>query len=46
MRGRLIIFKLTESIGSQGKQKNQNIFIVAGCKEIFLRDNKIDKKFR
>lgn len=42
----LIIFKLKVFISSQGKQKTRCIFIVAGCKEIFLRGNEIDKTFR
>lgn len=42
----LIIFKLKVFISSQGKQKTRSIFIVAGCKEIFLRGNEIDKTFR
>lgn len=46
IRGHLIIFKLKVFISSQGKQKTRSIFIVAGCKKIFLRGNKIDKTFR
>lgn len=42
IRGHLIIFKLKVFISSQGKQKTRSIFIVAGCKEIFLRGNEID----